>query len=184
MIFYFLTEGGNPLRLTKIFNDGKAHYEVEINLKPLVDHRTTSDSILFTDLIKRMIREDPDDRETCEKLIKHAVFMNEGEQCKIVEKVAYKCHALKNKFPNSFFIKILNKDELHLEGFLGEDTEAWKNFESIRSKFPELQIDIKTCSSLLRMFDFMVISIGNFVFIIIKLLFSFHFTFSIGEILR
>ena len=165
MIFYFLTEGENPLNLQKKFKFGIAHYEVEINLKPLVDHRTTSDSILFTDLIKRMIREDPDDRETCQKLIKHAVFMNEGEQCQFVKEFAMKCYNLRWRFPNSFLIKTLDKDELHLEGFLGENTEAWKNFESIRSKFPDLQIDIKSCSSLLQMFEYMVIFIINVLMI-------------------
>ena len=147
------------MSVTKTFKYGKAHFDVEINLKPLDEFRATSDSILFTDLIKRMIREDPDDRETCQKLMKHAVFMNEDEQCKIVEQIADKCFLLKKNYSNPFLITILDKDELHLEGFLGLETEEWKKFELGMTKTPELQI--KNCSSLLKIFEGQVISIIN-----------------------
>ena len=132
------------------------HHKVKVDLKPLDTLTKDTDTILFIDLIKRMIQEVPDKRETCENLIDHAVLMNCEERLKIVQRLEGKCFD-RDKCMNEYLVKMMNKKEVHMEGFLGEDSAEWKEFVAEVAKLSQLKPDIKTCSSLLKIFNKWVI---------------------------
>ena len=132
------------------FSKNELKHRVKVNLKLLDEFRSDTDSILFIDLIKRMIRENPEERETVYKLFQHAVFKNDEELMNIVEYIAKKCFT--STGDNEYMIKIIDKDELHLEGFLEAEFEPWNKFTDEMIKYTQLKPDIKTCSSLLRLF--------------------------------
>ena len=123
-------------------------HHVKLNLKLLDGFRTDTDSILFIDLIKRMIREKPDERETCEKLIEHALFMDDQERYKIVDEIMYKCFL--GEDDHNYLIQVIDKNELHLEGFLGEESEPWKEcLVKMPMYNPDRKPELKICSNLL-----------------------------------
>ena len=150
VFFYLFTQGECPLEFNIKFSKSEVQPTVKIDLLLLDDFRKDTDSILFIDLIKRMIRENPEERETCDKLIQHAVFKNDEELMNIVEYIAKKCFT--STGDNEYMIKIIDKDELHLEGFLEAEFEPWNKFTDEMIKYTQLKPDIKTCSSLLRLF--------------------------------
>ena len=124
----------------------KVHYDVQINLRLLDDFQKDTDTILFIDLIKKMVHEVPEVRETCENLINHALFMNIEYRCEIVRDISRKC------FDKERIIRILNRNEVHMEGSLEKESDAWKNFLNEISKCTSPNPDIKVCSSLLQLF--------------------------------
>ena len=96
-------------------------------------------------------REAPIDRETCEKLLEHGVFKDTNEWLKIVREMSLKCFA-GGKCANEYLVKVMNKNERHVEGSLGADSVAWKEFLSETSKFPELKPQYRVCSSIVHVF--------------------------------
>ena len=134
------------INITFLKNEIK--HNVKLNLKLLDGFRTDTDSILFIDLIKRMIREKPDERETREKLFDHAVFMDDKKRFEIVDTIFKKCFHWGGD--NKYLIQVVDKNELHLEGFLGEESEPWKECLVELSMYkPEGEPELKICSSLL-----------------------------------
>ena len=132
------------------FSKNEMKYRVKVNWKLLDEFRTDTDSILFIDLIKRMIRENPDERETCQKLIEHAVFMDDQERYKIVDEIMYKCFP--GEHDNKYLIQVIDKNELHLEEFLGEESDPWKQFLIELPMYqPNRKPELKIRSSLLLM---------------------------------
>ena len=129
--------------LKSFMND--IQHKVKITSWLLYEFKTDTESILFVDLLKRMIEKIPDHRETYNTLIDHAIFKSNQDRLKIVLDVAKKCF---DKC-NSFLINIVNKNEVHMERFLGEETHEWKTFLDEVSKLPG-DPDIKQCSSLLK----------------------------------
>ena len=146
-----LTKKGSPLDFNIKFLKGEFHHKVKIDLKLLEALTKNTDTILFIDLIKRMIQEVPDQRETCEDLIEHAALKNEEGRLEFVQLMAGKCFdGVECK--NEYLVKVIDKKEVHMEGFLGKDSAEWKEFLAEVAKYPELKPDIKTCSSLLKIF--------------------------------
>ena len=146
MIFYLFTKGGSPLTINMKYYNDEIHYEVQINLRLLDEFRKDTDTILFIDLIKKMVHKDPEGRETCENLINHAVFMNIEYRCTIVRDISRKCVDKDN------IIKILNRNEVHMEGSLEKESDVWKDFLNEISKCTPPSIDFKVCSNLVQLF--------------------------------
>ena len=85
-------------------------HQVKVNLELLDKFRSDTESILFIDLIKRMLQRDPNERDTCDKLMKHAFFMDDEERAEIIQDLSK---------------KYFTEDELHLEGSLGAESDPW-----------------------------------------------------------
>ena len=153
-----LTKKESPLAITTTFSKGEFHHKVKIDLQFLEDMTKDTDTILFIDLLKRMIKEVPDHRETCEDLIEHAALKSKNEQCWIVRDLVDKCFD-ENKCINEYLVKVMDKKEVHMKGSLGEDSAAWKELLAETSKLPE-HPDIKICSSLLKIFAEQVINLN------------------------
>ena len=128
------------------------HYKVNITLRLLYEFKTGTESILLIDLLKRMIEKIPNHRETYNTLIDHAFFKSNQDRLKIVRDVAKKCFDENN----DYLIKTMNKNEVHMEGSLGEETTECKKFLDEISKLPG-DPDIKQCSSLLKIIAFQVV---------------------------
>ena len=130
----------------------------------LDEFRTDTESILFIDLIKRMIKKNPGERETCESLTKHAVFMEITSWCEIVQNISNKCFD-KDKC-NQKLIKIMNQHDLHKDGHLKVDHEMWKNFsdkvsdcttlQPDQKMYHTIQLDPEVCSIFLNLFQYIV----------------------------
>ena len=145
-----LTKRGSPLAITTTFFNGEFNHKVKIDFKLLEALSKDTDTILFIDLIKRLFKEDPDQRETCEYLIDHAALKNEKRRLLIVGDLADKCFD-GDECKNEYLVKMMDKKELHLEGALGEDSIEWKEFLAEASKLPG-NPDIKICSSVVYIF--------------------------------
>ena len=124
--------------------------KVRIDLRLFNELQTNTDSILFIDMIKRMIKEVPAHRETCKDLIGHMALKSKQEWLQIVEHLADKCFDGK-KCKNENLVKMIDKKEMHMEKVLGEDSAEWRE---LLAEFGKLQEhpDIKTCSSILKIF--------------------------------
>ena len=144
-----LTKKESPLDIHTTFSKGKFNHKVKIDLQLLEALTKNTDTILFIDLIKRMIQEVPHQRETCKDLIKHAA-LKENERFQIVQYLAGKCFD-EDKCINEYLVKVMDKKEVHMEGFLGEDSAEWKELLAQAADF-SLKPDIKVCSSLLEIF--------------------------------
>ena len=129
------------------------HHEITIKLRLLDELRTNTDSILFIDLLKRMIEKIPDQRETCAKLIDHAIFMNIENRCEIVRTISNKCFK-KDKCINQNLIKIMDQHNLHKEGSL---RASWWDFLDEAAKCTSQQPNIEVCSSFVSLFQHIVI---------------------------
>ena len=154
--------------ITMNLSRDKMHHEVTIKLKLLDELRTNTDSILFIDLLKRMVEKIPDQRETCEHLIGHAALKSNQERLEIVQLLAEKCFD-GDECINEYLIKVMDKNEVHMEGSLAEDSAEWKK---LLAEVANFQTDIKKCSSLLKIFAVQVIfcswtlaSILNFIIV-------------------
>ena len=142
------------MEILKKFLNNETQLQVKISLRLLDDFRTDTDSMLFIELIKRMIRQDPDHRETSEKLLDHAIFKDNAERLGIIKSLSKKCYA-GDKCINQFLVKVMNKNEVHLEGTV-EHSEPLKDLLAELTNYPE-KPDIKICSSLVRLFEAKVI---------------------------
>ena len=132
-----LTKRGSPLVITSAFLNCEFHHKVKIDLKLLDRFRTDTDTILFIDLIKRMIKKDPNQRETCENLIDHAALKSHKGRVEIVQHLADKCFYFKIFCFNEYLVKMMNKKEVHMEGSLGEDSDSWKDLLAEVAKLPK-----------------------------------------------
>ena len=132
------------------FLKNECHHKVKIDFKHLAVLTKDTDTILFIDLLKRMIQEVPDQRETCEDLIEHAALKSVEGRLKIVGDLAGKCFD-GDKCINEYLVKVMNKKEAHMEGSLGEKSAEWKELLAEVSNLPGIP-DIKTCSSLVCIF--------------------------------
>ena len=150
-----LTKRRSPLAITITFLNGKFHHKVKIDLKLLEALTKDTDNILFIDLIKRMIKEIPEHRQTCEDLIDHAALKSDQKRLEIVQHLADKCYD-GDECRNEYLVKVMNKKELHVEGALGEDFAGWKEVLAEFGKLP-VKPNFKACSSLLMMFTKQVI---------------------------
>ena len=90
-----------------------------------------------------MLQEVPDHRENYKKLLDHAVFMGNKARLQIVSSVAEKS---KQNDINEILKDIMNKNEVHMEGFRGTETDEWLEFLAANSNCRLL--DIKSCSIL------------------------------------
>ena len=151
LLFFMLTKRGSPLDFNIKFLKNEFHHKIKIDLQLLEDMTKDTDTILFIDLIKKMIQEVPDQRGTCEDLIKHAALKNEEGWFEIVERLSYK-YFDEDKCINEYLVKLIDKNQLHLEGSLAEDSAEWKEFLAETAKNLKLKPDIKICSSLLKIF--------------------------------
>ena len=151
LFFLMLTKKGSPLDFNTKFLKGEFHHKVKIDLQLLEDTTKNTDTILFVDLIKRMIKEVPDQRKTCENLIEHAALKSHEERLQVVEHLAKKCFKW-DKCKNEYLVKVMDKKEVHLEGSLGENSAEWKKVLAEAAKLSQLKPDIKTCSSLINIF--------------------------------
>ena len=143
-----LTKRESPLTIISAFLSCEFHHEVKIDLKLLEYFKKDTDSILFVDLIKRMIKEDPNQREICKKLIEHAALKSNFERLQIVGSLGGKCF-FHGKCINEFLIKVIDKNQLHMEGFLGEGSDSWQKF---LAKFSYLLEKPDICSSYIKLF--------------------------------
>ena len=128
------------------------HHKVKINLKLLDALTKNTDTILFVDLLKRIIQKVPDQRGTCEDLIDHVALKSNEERFMIFRYLAKKCFD-GDKCINKYLVKMMDKKEVHKEGFLGEASDEWKKYLAEAAKFLQLKPDTKTCSSLIKLFN-------------------------------
>ena len=149
-----LTKRGSPLAIIITFLNGETNHKVKIDFKLLEALSKDTDNILFMDLIKRMIKKDPDQRQTCEDLIEHAALKGNEQRLEIVQHLAEKCFD-GDECINEYLVKVIDKKEVHMEGALGEDSAKWKKLLVETSKFQAIKPDI--CSSLLKIFAGQVI---------------------------
>lgn len=156
LFFYLFTKGESPLVITTTFSKNKTIFRVHINLELLNEFRTNTESILFIDLLQKMLQEVPDDRESYENLITHAVFMSNDEKFRIVRDLIRDCFYSGYQDSNEFWIIMMDKNELHMEGSLGEESDEWKDFLAAVSKHTDIVPDINTCSSLVQIFRYKV----------------------------
>ena len=150
-----LTKRGSPLGFSTTFSKGEFYHKVKIDFELLEALTKDTDIILFIDLIKRMIQEVPEQRQTCEDLIEHAALKSDQERLKIVEHLANKCFDGK-RCKNEYLVNMMDKKEVHMEGFLEEDSVEWRELLAEVAKLPE-HPDFKICSSLLKIFAVEVI---------------------------
>ena len=143
------------MAITSTFFKNEISHDYKINLKLLDSLTKDTDTILFIDLIKRMIEKVPDQRQTCESLIHHAALKTNKGRLEIVQHLAGKCFD-GDKCINEYLVKVMDKKEVHMEGALGEDSAEWKKLLAETSKLPDSP-DIKKCSSLLKIFTKQVI---------------------------
>ena len=156
LFFFMLTKGGSPLAITTTFFRSEIHHKVKINLQLFEALTKDTNTILFIDLVKRMIQEVPEQRETYENLIDHASLKSNYERLQIVLHLADKCFD-GNKCNNEYLVKVMDKKKVHMEGFLGEDSAEWEEFLAEVAKNLKLKPDIRSCSSLLKIFKGKVI---------------------------
>ena len=147
LFYYMLTKGEIPLDINTSFLNTETFYTVKIKMMLLDEFRTDTESILFIDLIKRMLKEVPNERETCANLIEHAVFMDFDRRCKIVQNISVKCFN-KDKCINRSLIRIMDQHDLHKEGHLKVNHERWKNFLKKVSECTSLQPDVNKYSTI------------------------------------
>ena len=152
-MFNLFTGGKNLLPITLKYFNGEQTYQV--NLKLLNEFQTDTESILFIDLIKSMVQEEPNYRGNCTKLIDHAFFKGNTDRLQIIRELAEKIFY--NGKSNENLLKIMNKNEVHMEGSLGAEFAPWKKFLAETSKYSEQQPDIKVCSSLVKLISKQVI---------------------------
>lgn len=106
-----------------------------------------------------MVQVTPNYRETIENLINHAFFKDNEKRLQIVRELDEKCFD-NGKCTNENLVKILDKNEVHMEETLGEDSNSWKEFSAKASKFLKQQPDIEICSSLVQLFSKQVIFVS------------------------
>ena len=106
VFFYLFTAKKNPLIIKMDCSNKEIEYKLEISLKLLDDFRTDTESILFIHLIKKMIQESPDDRETCNNLSNHIFFMSDEKRFEIVQDLAERIFK-KGQKRNEYSIKII-----------------------------------------------------------------------------
>ena len=148
LFFFMLTKRGSPLDINIKFVNGKIQHRMIIDSLLLDALTKDTDTILFIDLIKRMIQKVPDQRETCKNLIQHAALKNKKKRFEIVKLMANKCFD-EDKCINAYLVKVMDKKEVHMKGSLAEDSAEWIKLEVEAAKF---QADVKICSSLLKIF--------------------------------
>ena len=151
LFFFMLTKKGSPLDFNTKFLKGEFHHKVKIDLLLLENLTKETDTILLIDFIKRMIKEVPDQRENCEDLNDHAALMRNTGRYFIIFDLAYKCFD-GDKCKNEYLVKLMDKKEVHMEGFLGENSAEWKELLNVTAKLSIPKPDIKTCSNLLKIF--------------------------------
>ena len=155
LFFFMLTERGSPLAITTTFLNDVFYHKVKIDLQLLEVLTKETDTVLLIDLIKRMLHKVPDQRGACEDLVEHAALKSNEGRFFIFRKLAAKCFD-EDKCVNEYLVKVIDKKEVHMEGFLGEDSAEWKKLLFETAMFPS-KPDIKTCSSLLKIFSDWVI---------------------------
>ena len=151
-----LTKRGSPLDVHVKFVNGAIQHKTIIDSQLLDALTKDTDTILFVDLIKRMIKRVPDQRQTCENLIEHAALKTNKDRFEIVQLMAVKCFD-GNECKNEYLVKMMNKKEVHLKGSLAEGSAEWEKLLDEAAKYPELKPDIKKCSDLLKVFAVEVI---------------------------
>ena len=172
LFFFMLTNGGNPMAITLTFFKNEICHDSKINLKPLDLLRKDTDTILFIDLIKKMIRKTPDQRETCDNLIKHAALKSNEERLEIVQLLSNKCF-FQDKCINEYLVKMMDKNGVHMKESLREESDAWQEFLVGGLMLPE-DLDIKICSSLLKILSkqvtiyFWMLSLLHFIIVFIE----------------
>ena len=153
-----LTKRGSPLDINIKFFIGDIQHKMNIDSQQLDALTKDIDTILFIDLINRMIHRIPDQRETCENLIDHAALKSNEERLEIVQHLAAKCFD-GDECKNEYLVKIMDKKKVHLKRSLAEDSAEWKELLAETSRLPR-NPDIKICSSLLKIFAEQVIIIS------------------------
>ena len=151
-----LTKRGSPLDINFKFLNGEIQYRMIIDSQLLDTLTKDADSILFVDLIKRMIKKNPDQRQTSEDLIDHAALKNDKEWLEIVQLMAGKCFS-GDKCINEYLVQIIDKKEVHMKGSLAEDSAEWKELIAEVAKL-SVKPNLKACSSLLMIFSEQVFS--------------------------
>lgn len=152
LVFLHLFTGGErPLPITiRIFPSNQTY---QVNLDILHKFRKDTESILFIDLIRKMIREIPGSRSTRELLIKHAVFMNITDRVAVVQSFATSFLFDSNEQDNKNRIAIIDGKKLHMKGILSAKREELENFLTVMNEtYLNLDLNINVCSSLLQMF--------------------------------
>ena len=132
--------------ITTTFSKNEANHHVHINLQLLKEFQTDTESILFTNLMQKMLIEVPSGRENYKKLLDHAVFMNNKARLQIIRDLARKMNTDIDSNSNEFLEKIMNKNEVHMEGFRGTESAEWKEFLAADSYYK--RPDIRSCSVL------------------------------------
>ena len=153
LFFFMLTNRGSPLDINIKFVNGEIQHSMVIDSLLLDALTKDTDTILFIDLIKRMIKKVPDQRQTCEDLLKHVALKNEKGRLEIVQLMANKCFNA-DECINAYLVKVMDKKEVHMEGSLAEDSAEWKK---LLAEVANFQTDIKKCSSLLKIFAVQVV---------------------------
>lgn len=156
VFFYLFTEGKSVMQITTKFFKSNPKHEARIDLKPLDLLRSDTECILFIDLIKSMVQEEPNYRVTSESLIEHALFKENEERLQIVQELAEKCFD-KDQCIYEYLVEIMNQNEKHMKGSLVEDSAEWKKLFAKTAKFPDLKLHIKVCSNLVKLISKQVI---------------------------
>ena len=155
VFFHLLTGGGNPMAITSTTVKNKTHYQVKVDFKLLDSFRTDTDTILFIDLIKRMVQEKPVHRETRSLVYCHGAFKTNTERLEVVQGLSKKC--FNGNQGDKYLISIIDMHKLHMVGSLGESSTEWLEFLAEAAKH-QLKPDIKVCSSLLEIFKKVIIN--------------------------
>ena len=157
MFFYLFTKRENPFEATINIHD-----KVKINLNLLDKYEKNIDTILYIDLIKKMVQEEPTERDTCKNLIDHVVFMGNKERLEVVHKLAEKCM-------DKDFIEIIDRNKVHMKRSLSEESAEFKALLDEILKFPDVETDIKICSSILDLFQNDEVNMLNYKHLLIFL---------------
>ena len=102
-----------------------------------------------------MVQEEPTERDTCQNLIDHAALRSNDERLLIFHNILKNNKHLSSSNFN-YLVKMMDSEMKHMKGFLGKNSEPWKKFLGVASKFPEVKIDLEACSSIVIFFELQV----------------------------
>lgn len=145
-----LTEGQKPMKIIAEWSNGGMKIDAKVFIRHLNDlQKDNTDIILLIDLIKRMLEEVPQKRDSCQQLIKHAVFMKFKKRRFLLRKyvVNHECFVFDSKFHP------INKNKLHLNGLKDTDKKFVDELDlrMVDPRFPQHVFEIENHESCIRL---------------------------------
>lgn len=142
-----VTEGKTPIKLSAELSHDAMVMSARISTNHLNNMvMENTNIILLINLIKRMLEEDPQKRDTCVQLIEHAVFLSIKERWDLLGSFQ-KNHKIALRQKDSFLSNLLNENQLYLIGSKKTEVEV---IQEIEMDLPLNKNQYELCTYLLK----------------------------------